>query len=431
MRKHVLALVLALIAAPASLAQNPGGECSDSLCGAPEQSGGGGCGCGGSILINYTDQGDTYQYADDFDDDAIEDAFDNCAFAFNPDQLDTDGDGHGDACDNCALAANPDLSDVDADGQGDLCDDDADNDEVPNDVDNCFLVPNPGQISQDDDLDGDGAGNACDDNDDGDNCPDALDNCPLRSAADCVGDGAVVINECFPDSDADQIQDVLDNCPGNPNADQGDADNDGIGDTCDPDLDQDGIGNTFDNCQQLPNEAQGDEDRDSRGDACDPFLCFVISDETSCLDPAAPFAIHAGKTMQSVTGDDAVLFIYANRFSRAIRYTWTVVESPNGSDAWTITNPSSSVSVSESVQYVYEPGREARFSARVPGKYKLRLTGELVHPETDAYDVKVAESEVEIDVAGEEVAGCSSTSAAPTGLVGALLVLLAARRRRR
>ena len=50
-------------------------ECDDRYqeCGTPEQSGGGGCGCGGgSILVNNTDLGDTYQYADDYDDDGIE-----------------------------------------------------------------------------------------------------------------------------------------------------------------------------------------------------------------------------------------------------------------------------------------------------------------------------------------------------------------------
>ena len=35
-------------------------------------SGGGGGGGGGAILINNTDLGDTYQRADDFDDDGIE-----------------------------------------------------------------------------------------------------------------------------------------------------------------------------------------------------------------------------------------------------------------------------------------------------------------------------------------------------------------------
>src|SRR5438045_9720968 len=97
------------------------GECSGGLCGTPNQSGGGGgcgCGCGCSILIAFTDQGDTYQYADDFDDDGIEDDFDDCLFVFNPDQADVVGDGGGDGCDNCPSAENFDLSYDAADGFG-------------------------------------------------------------------------------------------------------------------------------------------------------------------------------------------------------------------------------------------------------------------------------------------------------------------------
>ena len=101
MRSLVFATVSTLVlAAQPLLAQAPpSGECTgdstDPACGAPEQSGGG-CGCGGgSILINYTDQGDSYQYADDFDDDGVEDGQDNAPFDFNPDQLDSDSDRHG------------------------------------------------------------------------------------------------------------------------------------------------------------------------------------------------------------------------------------------------------------------------------------------------------------------------------------------------
>ena len=59
-------------------------ECAGGLCGTPNQSGGGcGCGCGCSILVAMTDRGDTYQFADDFDGDGIEDQYDNCPFATN------------------------------------------------------------------------------------------------------------------------------------------------------------------------------------------------------------------------------------------------------------------------------------------------------------------------------------------------------------
>ena len=46
------------------------------------------CGCG-SVLVAMTDRGDTYQFADDFDGDGIEDDFDNCPFLSNWDQDDT------------------------------------------------------------------------------------------------------------------------------------------------------------------------------------------------------------------------------------------------------------------------------------------------------------------------------------------------------
>jgi len=416
---------------------NQGGECTGGLCGTPNQSGGGcGCGCGCSILVAFTDQGDTYQYADDFDDDGIEDDFDNCPFAFNPDQGDGDGDGRGDGCDNCVQAANFDLSDVDADGQGDLCDPDADNDGVLNLADNCTFVPNPDQLNGDSQIDG--LGNACDDNDDGDDCPDALDNCPLQgptaNVPDCHDLGAIVPNECFADADADQIPDSLDNCFAFANADQADSDGDGVGDFCDHDLDNDDLDNTFDNCTNVPNLDQKDVDHDGLGNACDPFLCFVVTDEASCLDPSAPFAVHAGKTIVTKTGDDKLLHIFANRESRAIKYTWTVTKAPDdGTSAYTITNPQGSVSVSQEIEYIYEPDHEARFSTTVPGKYTLHLLAELVHPEDDDYpDSKTAEAEVEVTVGGSPIqTACASATGATAPAAALLALLLVVRRRRR
>jgi MYXO-CTERM domain-containing protein len=436
-----------MLLASSAFAQNnnkppppPPGECTGGLCGAPNQSGGGcGCGCGCSILINFTDQGDTYQYADDFDDDAIEDDFDNCPFTFNSTQIDSDGDGHGDDCDNCPSIANTGLADTDADLLGDLCDDDADADTLINELDNCVFVPNLGQQNADSEIDG--FGNACDENDDGDSCDDALDKCPLIFAINCQDDQGIERNACFPDDDADNIEDLFDNCPAVVNPDQADSDNDGPlladgragGDVCDRDADNDGVDNTFDNCANVPNLDQSDIDKDFRGDACDPTLCFMITDEASCLDPSAPFAVHAGKTIQTETGKEKLLHIFANRESRAIRYQWTVIETPDdGADAWTIINPQGSVSVSSSVEYIYEPDHEARFSTRVPGIYKLRLTGELVHE--DDYAVRVNQADLEIRVEGEPIpAGCSSTSPSTTatGIAALGLVALISRRRRR
>jgi len=59
---------------------------------------------------------------------------------------------------------------------------DADDDRVPDRVDNCPLIPNTDQA----DNDGDGAGNACDPDDDGDGVPDGADACVLSVLAPTV-----------------------------------------------------------------------------------------------------------------------------------------------------------------------------------------------------------------------------------------------------
>ncbi|NOZ87550.1 MAG: thrombospondin, partial [Deltaproteobacteria bacterium] len=161
MRKGLFLMAIAIgvfVAMGASAQDEAPGECTGGLCGTPNESGGG-CGCGcGSILIANTDMGDTYQYADDYDDDGLEDDFDNCPFVSNRDQVDADGDGVGDACDNCVQSANELQKDADGDGLGDACDPDIDNDGTINEDDNCPFVRNPTQADTDKDLIGD----ACD-----------------------------------------------------------------------------------------------------------------------------------------------------------------------------------------------------------------------------------------------------------------------------
>ncbi len=445
----VSALTLALAALPALAQSPPSGECTgnsgDPACGAPEQTGGGGCGCGGgSILIAFTDQGDSYQYADDFDDDGWEDNADNAPFDFNPDQLDTDGDGFGDVVDFCPGVQAPLvdgvrlLRDTDADGLGDECDNDADGDGFDNVGDNCPGVINPflaldgGQL----DADGDGLGDACDLDDDDDGCGDGVDNCPLLAATNCQDTLAVIPNECFPDADADGIEDVRDLCASVPDTAQADTDGDGAGDACDPDLDNDGIDNAIDNCVQVPNAEQGNDDRDGLGNACDNKLCFVVDgDEQNCLDPEAPFAVRAALAEQRlqalVTGQPVLLHIFANRENKAIRYTWVVVEQPEDADP-VVQHPKGAVSFSKSIQYVYEADRTALFTADAPGRYVLELQAELAFDDDKGYDVRVARSQLTFDVGGERLAGgCQQTGASPWAALAVLGLGLVGRRRRR
>ena len=121
-----------------NFAHAQGFECDNNFgdCGTPEQSGGGGGGKG-SVLIENTDLGDTYQHADDYDGDGIEDSSDNCMRDYNPQQLDSDADTHGDMCDNCVGKWNLYQDDSDGDGVGDACDEDIDDDGILNSADDC------------------------------------------------------------------------------------------------------------------------------------------------------------------------------------------------------------------------------------------------------------------------------------------------------
>lgn len=110
---------------------------------------------------------------------------------------DADDDGVIDDEDNCPYVYNPDQADADEDGIGDACEEPVDSDEdgVPDDEDNCPDVYNPDQL----DTDEDGIGDAC---------------------------------EEATDTDEDGVPDQEDNCPLVPNPDQLDSDEDGIGDAC-------------------------------------------------------------------------------------------------------------------------------------------------------------------------------------------------------
>lgn len=113
---------------------------------------------------------------------------------------------------------------------------------------------------------------------DGDGDLNADDNCafePNADQADADGDGLGDV--CDPrddrDFDGDGDMNLDDNCPFDPNADQADVDGDGLGDVCDDanglDPDGDGFNNDVDNCPFDANNSQSDADGDGIGDACD------------------------------------------------------------------------------------------------------------------------------------------------------------------
>jgi uncharacterized protein (TIGR03382 family) len=412
-----------------------GAECSGGLCGTPNQSGGG-CGCGcGSVLVAMTDRGDTYQFADDFDGDGIEDEFDNCPFVSNYVQADVDADNVGDACDVCVNTADPAQSNIDGDGFGDLCDSDMDNDGQENDVDNCVTLPNADQTN----TDGDSEGDACDADDDNDGVPDISDDCRLGVAGQDV---------CDDDQDGDGVDGSVDNCPGiyNPELDsygeQLDMDEDGIGDLCDSDIDGDEIENHVDNCVEVANPSQLDVDRDGRGDAgnwtggdesCDSTECYVISGDTAnCLDPNSAFAVYLqlqGERENDAlqTGTEITVALFSNRLGQQHSWTARFDQLPSGAEVSLENAQGSGASTLADPQVVNSVGN-ITFIPDQPGEYTVKVTASLpgedtLGPSTSTYTIV---AEVEGEAQG---GGCAATSGGFAALALGLLVGLRRRRK--
>ena len=431
-------------------------ECSNGLCGTPDQSGGG-CGCGcGSILIAMTDRGDTYQFADDFDGDGIEDDFDNCAFSSNFDQLDSDGDGYGDSCDVCVSQSDPDQFDLDGDGFGDLCDDDMDNDGVLNVNDNCAAIPNLGQSNSDSDAMGD----ACDDDDDNDTILDIND--PCRLVENDPGTLALLgSGECEDDADGDGFDScapgvtgpACDNCPNVQNPTQHDMDGDSFGDMCDIDIDDDGIDNFADNCFNVYNPGQVDLDRDGLGDAgvwgnvgmnesCDASECYVLSQDSSeCMDPMAAFDTRLQLLAQDklMTGDELTLVLFTNRLGEV--HTWearfdklpsssgAVLENARGSATTLANTPQLGNCIEDAADGSCAEYNYLRFTPDEPGKYTITVQIELPNGDPMALGSSSGFATATLEVGGESTGGCAA--GATSGLGALALGLLAFVRRRR
>lgn len=436
-------VALSLLGMPMiALADEPPFECDNRFgpCGTPDMSGGGGGGGGGAgLLIAGTDLGVTYQSADDWDNDGLEDNYDNCPNFFNRDQIDQDGDGLGDACDLCPSVNDPLQLDADGDGLGDLCDSDIDGDTIANASDNCAAVPNLGQS----DLDGDGLGDVCDSDLDGDGINNIEDDCPALAGA---GSG----DACFPDLDGDGVSEVdpisPDNCPGIGNATQLDTDRDGIGDACDPDDDGDEILDVADNCPLAVNPGQIDLDRDGLGESgpgdvgCDTDgFCFaVLGNVSECLDPQADLDVYVPNLLAR-TGTPVRLPIFVNRDNQAANYQWHVLSAPSGSRA-TVANGQGSVREAAAFEYLYESGTEPTFNPDRAGRYELQLV--LITDGEDNVQGTIdaqALHTVEIWATGRPRSGSCSVSAPGSSRTGGLIAALIgvgiiaplARRRRR
>ena len=103
---------------------------------------------------------------------------------------------------------------------------------------------------------------------DGDGVPNGTDNCvntPNADQADADGNG---IGDACQDIDNDGVLDIDDNCVETANTDQADSDGNGIGDAC-QDTDNDGILDVDDNCVETPNPEQEDFNGNGIGDICD------------------------------------------------------------------------------------------------------------------------------------------------------------------
>jgi hypothetical protein len=263
---------------------------------------------------------------------------------------------------------------------------------------------------------------------DDDGVPNLEDNCPLVANPDQSDDDPGQFgNACDDDDDGDSIRNTVDKCPQVSDYEQLDADNDGLGNACDPDIDNDGFFNPIDNCPQVVNDDQLDLDRDGVGESCDDVFCYVVDDPTLCLNPLDPFTVYS-PNLSAETGDDVRLRLFSNHLNQPVRYTWTIEDSPNGSNA-VIENPMGSSSIAPSYEYHYLEDRRVLFVPDMPGKYTIRVVAELVWEDVvTGQKNAVAETRTIVDVDGDPIddVACSTVPVgSKDGSLASLLALMA------
>ncbi|WP_275315966.1 thrombospondin type 3 repeat-containing protein [Tenacibaculum bernardetii] len=124
--------------------------------------------------------------------------------------------------------------------------------------------------------------------DDGDGVLNGVDNCPSTANADQLDANENGIGDACEDSDEDGVMDDVDNCINTANPDQLDTDGDGLGDAC-QDTDEDGIMDDVDNCIDTKNADQKDFNNDGIGDACqDTDEDGIMDDVDNCPGTANP-----------------------------------------------------------------------------------------------------------------------------------------------
>ena len=179
----------------------------------------------------------------------------------------------------------------------------------------------------------------------GDDCPCLADvDCGVGQSCDtttgacfdmeCLSDrdcalGAVCMGHlCVTDVDADRdrdgVPDLEDLCPDTPNADQEDADRDGLGDACDRDDDNDGVPDTVDNCPLVANVSQADANQDELGNACDDQISGITITGTieagGGLDPSDATVTITGRS-ESARVDQGGRFVFEQALPDAGRFT--------------------------------------------------------------------------------------------------------------